>query len=167
MRSLTRSEQAKLTSDLQDKVGAYGEGVKTVSASFGRQIARSAVIAIIFSLFLVVLYIAVRFDLKFAIPVILAMVHDVVVCVGVYSLTGREVSTSTVAAVLTVLGYSIYGPIIIFRRIREDIGIMRRHSFATIEYPRTVSNAATVEDRKSTRLNSSHRCNSYAVFCLK
>src|SRR5204862_3139636 len=57
MRSLTRSEQAKLTSDLQDKLGAYAEGTKNVSASFGRQIARSAVIAIIFSLFLVVLYI--------------------------------------------------------------------------------------------------------------
>jgi len=132
MRSLTRSEQAKLTSDLQDKVGASAEGLKNVSASFGRQIARSAVIAIIFSLFLVVLYIAVRFDLKFAVPVILAMIHDVVVCVGVYSLTGREVSTSTVAAVLTVLGYSIYDTIIIFDRIRENIGIMRRHSFATI-----------------------------------
>src|SRR5207248_1679854 len=132
MRSLTRGEQAKLTTALQDKLGASAEGVKNVSASFGRQIARGAVIAVIFSLFLVVLYIAVRFDVKFAVPVILAMIHDVVVCVGVYSLTGREVSTSTVAAVLTVLGYSIYDTIIIFDRIRENIGIMRRHSFATI-----------------------------------
>jgi SecD/SecF fusion protein len=132
MRSLTRSEQSKLTSDLQDRLGAFGEGVKNVSASFGRQIARSAVMAIIFSLFLVVLYIAVRFDVKFAVPVILAMIHDVLICVGVYSLTGREVSTSTVAAILTVLGYSIYDTIIIFDRIRENIGIMRRHSFATI-----------------------------------
>jgi len=132
MRSLTRTEQAKLTTALQDKLGASAEGVKNVSASFGRQIARSAVIAILFSLLLVVLYIAVRFDLKFAIPVILAMIHDVVVCVGVYSLTGREVSTSTVAAVLTVLGYSIYDTIIIFDRIRENTAIMRRHSFATI-----------------------------------
>jgi SecD/SecF fusion protein len=132
LRTLDRAQQAKLTTSLEDRLGAYGEGVKTVSASFGRQIARSAVIAILFSLFLVVLYIAIRFDLKFAIPVILAMVHDVVVCVGVYSLTGREVTTSTVAAVLTVLGYSIYDTIIIFDRIRENIGIMRRHSFATI-----------------------------------
>jgi SecD/SecF fusion protein len=132
MRTLTRQEQAQLMNGLQDKLGAFAPGVKTVSASFGRQIARSAVIAIIFSLFLVVLYIAVRFDVKFAVPVILAMIHDVVVCVGVYSLTGREVSTSTVAAVLTVLGYSIYDTIIIFDRIRENIGIMRRHSFATI-----------------------------------
>jgi SecD/SecF fusion protein len=132
MRSLTRAEQAKLTAALQDKVGASAEGVKNVSASFGRQIARGAVIAVIFSLLLVVLYIAVRFDLKFAVPVIVAMIHDVVICVGVYSLTGREVSTSTVAAVLTVLGYSIYDTIIIFDRIRENTAIMRRHSFATI-----------------------------------
>ncbi|TMK94776.1 MAG: protein translocase subunit SecD [Actinobacteria bacterium] len=132
LRTLTRAQQAKLTSDLQDRLGAFGEGTKTVSASFGRQIARSAVIAIIFSLFLVVLYVAVRFDVKFAVPVILAMIHDVIICVGVYSLTGREVSTSTVAAVLTVLGYSIYDTIIIFDRIRENIVVMRRHSFATI-----------------------------------
>jgi SecD/SecF fusion protein len=132
MRSLTRGEQAKLTTALQDKLGASAEGVKNVSASFGRQIARGAVIAVIFSLLLVVLYIAVRFDLKFAVPVIVAMIHDVVICVGVYSLTGREVSTSTVAAVLTVLGYSIYDTIIIFDRIRENTAIMRRHSFATI-----------------------------------
>jgi SecD/SecF fusion protein len=132
MRSLTRTEQSKLTAELKDRLGAYAEGTKNVSASFGRQIARSAVIAILFSMFLVVLYIAIRFDLKFSLPVILAMVHDVVVCVGVYSLTGREVTTSTVAAILTVLGYSIYDTIIIFDRIRENIGIMRRHSFATI-----------------------------------
>ena len=60
------------------------------------------------------------------------MLHDIVITVGVYSLTGREVTESTVAAVLTVLGYSIYDTIIIFDRIRENIPIMRRASFATI-----------------------------------
>jgi SecD/SecF fusion protein len=60
------------------------------------------------------------------------LIHDIVVTVGVYSLTGREVTESTVAAVLTVLGYSIYDTIIIFDRIRENIPIMRRASFATI-----------------------------------
>jgi len=81
---------------------------------------------------LIVLYIAVRFDLKFALPVIVALLHDIVITVGVYSLTGREVSNSTVAAVLTVLGYSIYDTIIIFDRIRENIPLMRRAPFATI-----------------------------------
>jgi len=79
-----------------------------------------------------VLYIAVRFDIKFAVPVIVALLHDIVITVGVYSLTGREVSTSTVAAVLTVLGYSIYDTIIIFDRIRENMALMRRAPYATI-----------------------------------
>jgi SecD/SecF fusion protein len=70
--------------------------------------------------------------LKYAIPVIAALIHDIVITVGVYSLTSREVSTSTVAAVLTVLGYSIYDTIIIFDRIRENVPLMRRASFATI-----------------------------------
>src|SRR5205823_6778568 len=60
------------------------------------------------------------------------MIHDVLICVGVYSLTGREVSTATVAAILTVLGYSIYDTIIIFDRIRENIPLMRRAPFASI-----------------------------------
>jgi SecD/SecF fusion protein len=131
-KSLKPDEQQQLTSDLRAKVGAYAAGAKNVSASFGRQIARSAIIAIIFSLFLIVLYIAIRFDIKYAVPVIAALIHDIVITVGVYSLTGREVSTSTVAAVLTVLGYSIYDTIIIFDRIRENTGLMRRAPFATI-----------------------------------
>src|SRR5207247_3574002 len=74
----------------------------------------------------------IRFQFKFALPVIAALVHDIVITIGVYSLTGREVSTATVAAVLTVLGYSIYDTIIIFHRTKENIPLMRRASFATI-----------------------------------
>jgi SecD/SecF fusion protein len=64
--------------------------------------------------------------------VIAAMLHDVVICIGIYALVGREVTSSTVAAILTVLGYSIYDTIIIFDRIRENIPLMRRSSIATI-----------------------------------
>jgi SecD/SecF fusion protein len=131
-RSITGAQQSRLTTDLENRLGAYATGIKNVSASFGRQIARSAIVAIVISLLLVMLYIAVRFDFKFAVPVIAAMLHDVVICVGVYALTGREVSNATVAAVLTVLGYSIYDTIIIFDRIRENIPLMRRAPFATI-----------------------------------
>jgi SecD/SecF fusion protein len=60
------------------------------------------------------------------------MLHDIVITVGVYSLIGREVSVATIAAVLTVLGYSIYDTIIIFDRVRENIPLMRRQPFATI-----------------------------------
>ena len=133
MKSLSQANQNALGNDLKSK---YGQNISiqitNVSSSFGKQIARSAIIAIIVSLFLIVLYIAVRFDLKFAGPVIVALLHDIVITVGVYSLTGREVSNATVAAVLTVLGYSIYDTIIIFDRMRENIPLMRRSPFATI-----------------------------------
>ena len=122
----------KLRGELETKFKATHYGAKNVSESFGRQIARSAIIAIIVSLLLIILYLAIRFDLKYAFPVIVALVHDIVITVGVYSLTGREVSTSTVAAVLTVLGYSIYDTIIIFDRIRENTPLMRRAPYATI-----------------------------------
>jgi SecD/SecF fusion protein len=82
---------------------------------------------------MITLYITVRFHgLAFAVPVIAAMLHDVLITIGVYSVTGREVTEATVAAVLTVLGYSIYDTIIIFDRVRENIPILRRASFATI-----------------------------------
>src|SRR5204862_2809187 len=66
------------------------------------------------------------------VSVIVAMIHVVLICIGIYALAHREVTSSTVAAILTVLGYSIYDTIIIFDRIRENIPIMRRSSFATI-----------------------------------
>jgi SecD/SecF fusion protein len=131
-KSLSQANQETLTRDLQEQLGAQPPSVKNVSASFGRQIADAAIKAILISLFLIVLYIAFRFEFKFALPVIVALLHDIVITVGVYSLTGREVSNATVAAVLTVLGYSIYDTIIIFDRIRENIPLMRRASFATI-----------------------------------
>jgi SecD/SecF fusion protein len=126
------NELALVQNGLEKAVNAQSFGIKSVSSSFGQQIARDALLAIFFSLFLVVVYLAIRFDWKFAVPVILAMIHDVLITVGVYSITGREVTTSTVAAVLTVLGYSIYDTIIIFDRIRENIPLMRRAPFATI-----------------------------------
>jgi SecD/SecF fusion protein len=133
LRSLTGPQTSALRNALQTR---YGQNIsiqiQTVSSSFGRQIARSAILAILFSLFLIVLYIAIRFDFKFAVPVIIALVHDILITVGVYALTGRQVSNSTVAALLTVLGYSIYDTIIIFDRIRENVPLMRRAPFATI-----------------------------------
>jgi hypothetical protein len=79
-----------------------------------------------------VIYIAIRFSFKFALPVIIAMLHDIIITVGVYSIAFKEVSVATVAAVLTVLGYSIYDTIIIFDRIRENIPLMRKQTMATI-----------------------------------
>jgi SecD/SecF fusion protein len=133
LKKLSSADTTKLSNALTENVHAQSIGTKNVSSSFGRQIARAAVLAIIFSLLIITLYITVRFKgIAFAIPVIVAMLHDVLITVGVYSVTGREVTEATVAAVLTVLGYSIYDTIIIFDRVRENIPIMRRASFATI-----------------------------------
>jgi SecD/SecF fusion protein len=133
LKKLSGVQQNGLQTALDQNVHDIGRGVKNVSSSFGRQIAKSAIIAILFSLLVITLYITVRFKgLAFAVPVIIAMLHDILITVGVYSLTGREVTEATVAAVLTVLGYSIYDTIIIFDRIRENIPIMRRGSIATI-----------------------------------
>ncbi len=130
--SLTLPQQNSIQADLQDKLGAESIGIKSVSSSFSHQIARLAILAILVSLALIVVYIALRFDFKYAVPVLVALAHDIVITVGVYALTGREVTTATVAAVLTVLGYSIYDTIIIFDRIRENVPLMRRASFANI-----------------------------------
>ena len=130
--TLDSAGTSALKSDMESNFGTKAIQIQTVSASFGKQIARSAIIAILFSLLLIILYIAIRFDFKFAAPVIVALLHDIIITVGVYALLGREVSNSTVAAVLTVLGYSIYDTIIIFDRIRENIPLMRRAPFATI-----------------------------------
>ncbi len=131
-RSLSPPDQDRLIRGLEDRLAATSVGVKNVSASFGGQIRDAAILAILVSLGLIVIYIALRFDWKFSVPVIVAMVHDIAITVGIYSLTGREVAIATVAAVLTVLGYSIYDTIIIFDRIRENVPLMRRAAFATI-----------------------------------
>jgi SecD/SecF fusion protein len=133
LKKLTSAQQNRLSAGLKQNVHAIGGDTKNVSSSFGRQIARSAILAILFSLLVITLYITIRFKgLAFAVPVIAAMLHDVLITVGVYSVTGREVTEATVAAVLTVLGYSIYDTIIIFDRIRENVPVMRRAPFATI-----------------------------------
>lgn len=130
--SLTTEEAVALQTALVNGVEAEDFGVKNVSASFGRQIARSAILAIVVSLLLIVAYISVRFQWQFALPVLIALAHDVIITIGIYALLGREVTTATVAAVLTVLGYSIYDTIIIFDRIRENMPLMKKASFRVI-----------------------------------
>ncbi|MBA3867338.1 MAG: protein translocase subunit SecD, partial [Solirubrobacterales bacterium] len=104
----------------------------SVGPTFGNQVANSALKALIFSLLVICGYIALRFDPKFAVPVLIAIFHDILITAGVYSLTGKEVSSGTVAAFLTILGYSIYDTIIVFDRIRENVPRMPRAAFSQI-----------------------------------
>src|SRR4051794_13735968 len=104
----------------------------SVGPTFGQQVANSALKALIFSILVIAGYVALRFDPKFAIPVLIAIFHDILITAGVYSLTGKEVSSGTVAAFLTILGYSIYDTIIVFDRIRENVPRMPRAAFSQI-----------------------------------
>ena len=112
--------------------GTQGFQSTTVGPTFGAQVARSAVIAIIFSLLVISAYVAIRFEPKYAIPVIIALLHDILITAGVYSLTGQEVTSGTVAAFLTILGYSMYDTVIVFDRIRENVPRMPRAAFSQI-----------------------------------
>jgi SecD/SecF fusion protein len=103
-----------------------------IGPTFGQSVANSAVIAIIASLLVISVYIALRFEWKYAVPVLIALMHDLLITAGVYSLTGREVTTSTVAALLTILGYSLYDTIIVFDRVRENVPRMPRAAFSQI-----------------------------------
>ena len=119
---------------LESKYGIDENGFDSTSVgpTFGQQIADSASKALIFSLLVICAYVAFRFDPKFAVPVLIALFHDILITAGVYSLTGREVTSGTVAAFLTILGYSLYDTIIVFDRIRENLPRMPRAAFSQI-----------------------------------
>jgi SecD/SecF fusion protein len=112
--------------------GNEGYNGQVVGPTFGAEVARSAVVAIIFSLLVITAYVAIRFEIKYAIPVLIALAHDILITAGVYSLTGREVTSGTVAAFLTILGYSMYDTIIVFDRIRENVPRMPRAAFSQV-----------------------------------
>jgi SecD/SecF fusion protein len=105
---------------------------ESIGPTFGAQIARTAGIALVASLILISLYIMLRFEVKYSVPVLIALFHDILITGGVYALTQREVTTSTVAALLTILGYSLYDTIIVFDRIRENAPRMPRATFSQI-----------------------------------
>ncbi|MCL6105843.1 MAG: protein translocase subunit SecF [Actinobacteria bacterium] len=97
-----------------------------VGPTFGRQVATSMLEAVILAWVIIIVYVSFRFEYKSAVATLVALIHDLLVTVGVYSIVGREVTTATVAAVLTILGYSLYDTIIVFDRIRENSPKARR-----------------------------------------
>jgi SecD/SecF fusion protein len=123
---------SKVHSLLESKFGVRNFSSTSIGPTFGKTVANSAVIAIIASLLVISIYIALRFEWKYAVPVLIALMHDLLITAGVYSLTGREVTTATVAALLTILGYSLYDTIIVFDRVRENVPRMPRAAFSQI-----------------------------------
>jgi SecD/SecF fusion protein len=127
-----RVKDAQGTLESEFEIAENGFDSTSVGPTFGQQIADSALKALIFSLLVICAYVAFRFDPKFAVPVLIAIFHDILITAGVYSLTGREVTSGTVAAFLTILGYSLYDTIIVFDRIRENMPRMPRAAFSQI-----------------------------------
>jgi SecD/SecF fusion protein len=125
-------EQRQLVGAIERETGATAEGGRTVSASFSGQILRSAIYAMLLAFLLISIYITIRFQWRFAVPILRTIVNDGVIAVGVYSISGREVTAGTVAAFLTIIGYSIYDTIIIFDRVRENLQLMRRSAIKHI-----------------------------------
>lgn len=130
--SLASGQQDALERGLTNNLGADSFSFRNVSGSFSSQILQNAIIAVVVSLILIAIYVTIRFQWRFAVPVLVALVHDIVIAAGVYALLGAEVSAPTVAAFLTILGYSVYDSIIVFDRVRENIPLMKRSSFAAI-----------------------------------
>jgi len=109
-----------------DSKGAEVYSVQTVGPTFGAEVISQSWKAGILALLLILVYVSLRFTWKFALGAIAAEFHDGLVVIGIYSLTGREVTTATIAAVLTILGYSLYDTVIVFDRIRENAPRMTR-----------------------------------------
>ena len=133
-RELGPSQVKDAKAVLASKFGIVKNGFESTSVgpTFGQQVASSAFKALIFSLLVICGYVALRFEPKFAVPVLIALFHDILITAGIYALTGKEVSSGTVAAFLTILGYSLYDTIIVFDRIRENMPRMPRAAFSQI-----------------------------------
>ncbi len=121
-RVLSQEESDKLFSQMQDKLGkATLLRTDLVGPVIGKELAYKAFLALAIASVLMVIYITIRFEFKQGIAAIIALLHDTLIVTGVFSLFQIEVDTAFVAAVLTIIGYSINDTIIIFDRIRENL----------------------------------------------
>ncbi|MCK5779777.1 MAG: protein translocase subunit SecF [Psychrilyobacter sp.] len=119
---MKEGEKNKFLSLLENKIGKYDLlRSDKVGASIGSELKTTAITALIVGILLIVGYITIRFEFKFAIAAVIALFHDVLIAVGGIALLGYEVNTPFIAAVLTILGYSINDTIVVFDRIREVI----------------------------------------------
>ena len=114
---------AALRRDLgeQAQIDPVDVNIEDVGPTWGAEISRKALIGLLIVLAVITVYIAIRFELKMAICAIIALVHDVTITVGVYALSGREVTPETVIAVLTILGFSLYDTVVIYDKIKENL----------------------------------------------
>jgi SecD/SecF fusion protein len=114
------------------QAGFKQEQLESVGSVVGGELAKNSLIALGLGMVGILIYVSLRFEVSFAIGALVALLHDVVITVGVFSLMGRELSLVIVGAILTIAGYSVNDTIVVFDRIRENIASGRRGSVAEI-----------------------------------
>ncbi len=105
---------------------------ETVGPKVGKELVGAAVLAILWATVFILIYIMWRFELRFGIGAVVATIHDVVVTIGIFSVLNIELSIAIVAALLTIVGYSLNDTIVVFDRIRENLKSLKRQAF---DYP--------------------------------
>ena len=131
---LSESERARIGDALAQRFSVNPDtqlDIKSVGASWGRQITKKALEGLVVFLIAVVIYISLRFEPKMAAAAIIALLHDLILAAGVYSLTYFVVTPSTVIALLTVLGYSLYDTIVVFDKVEENTRGLERQGNST------------------------------------
>ena len=124
------------------------ERVETVGPKIGKELKKDALIAIGLALSMILIYIAFRFDSYYALGSVVALIHDVLITLGIFSLMSYEINLSIVAAILTIVGYSMNDTVVIFDRIRENL---KKYSDISIS---NISNISTNETLSRTLITS-------------
>ena len=128
---LTDEEKTKILDDLDKKVGITRPLIqdRNVAPGFSQTITKNALIAVAISLAGILIYVWIRFAVRFALIAILELLHDLLIILSFYAITYREFNTTTIAVILTILGYSLSDSIVVFDRIREELRFGKRDSF--------------------------------------
>ena len=106
--------------------------VETVGPKIGSELRKAAFLAVIYSLLGILIYISWRFQFRFAVAAIIATAHDALVMLAFFSFAGLEISISGIAAILTIVGYSLADTVVVFDRIRENLTLRRREDFGIL-----------------------------------
>ncbi len=132
--SLAPESERQLIAAIADVAGTVETevSVDSVGPTFGSLVARQALIALGVFLVVVALYMTIRLELKMAGVGLVALGHDLAITVGVYALSGLEVSPATVVAILTILGYSLYDTVVVFDKVDEFVGTMEKSTYGAI-----------------------------------
>jgi preprotein translocase SecF subunit len=105
---------------------------ESIGAKVGKEIRNQALLAVLIAIGLILIYVAFRFEFRFGVGGVVALAHDVIITIGVLSVLNREMTMSVVAALLTIVGYSINDTIIVYDRVREQLVKLRREPFESV-----------------------------------